>query len=907
VVVVRGSSGAGKTALLSTFLDDLASDPRVLILRGRCYEQESVPFKALDSIVDSLSQFLRRLPETDVQAFLPRDVHTLARLFPVLRQVAAIAGAPLVGQEASDPQELRRRAAVALRELLARVGDRRSLVVAIDDLQWGDVDSAALLTDVLTLPDAPVMLGIGCARTDDIPASPFFTRLRQTRTGTKGAHEERDILLGPLDMRDAQTLAVRLLNKPDRAGALTELVVRESAGEPFLVYELVEHVRARADGFAKKSFTLAEVLGTRVEQLPTSARSLLEVVATAGKPIERTVASQAAGLDRDDQAVVTLLRNARLIRRSQTGLEESIEAYHDRVRECVLAHLPDTERQQWHARLAQTFEALGSTDLEALAFHHAQSGEADRAAMYYARSAAAAAEALAFDHAASLYERALGLKRWTGAEQCQLRTRLGDALANAGRGAIAAAEYVAAAEGTDPGTRLELHRRAALQLLTSGHVDEGLARLRPVLNAVGTRLARTPWQALASLTARRLQLRARGLRFEERDESRLHPSELQRIDIGWSAVVGLSLIDPIRGADFQTRNLLLALRAGEPFRVARALAVEAAHLASSGATVRASSVLAHAEDLANRIQRPYAAGIVLMASAAIQYFAERWKDSLRLAGEAEATFRQHCTGVAWELDTASAFGLWSLAKMGEIAELSRVCPALLKEARGRGDRYATTNLATQIMTLVRLGTDQADEARAELEDVMRRWSQNGYHVQHHDALLAMVPIELYCDKPVAAWDRVQREWAAFRWSLLSQIQDVRVEMLQMRSYCALAMAARATEPGEYLEVAQRDARRLRREGLPWTVALVDYVEGCLALRNSDLAGARHKLMRAIAEFDHVHAGLYSAATRYRLADVFNDEEALAMREQAAAWFAGQSILSPARMAAAYAPGLVNNS
>src|SRR5713226_5179283 len=177
-VYVHGNSGMGKTTLVRAFLDQLKQQaPNAMVLQGRCYERESVPYKALDGVVDNLSKKLASLRQTRVEALMPRNSLALARVFPVMLQVDAIFNSRPARPETVDLFTLRRQAFGALRELLSRIARRQPLVIYIDDLQWADADSIFLLEDLLRLPDAPPLLLVGSFRTEDIDIKPFLKRL----------------------------------------------------------------------------------------------------------------------------------------------------------------------------------------------------------------------------------------------------------------------------------------------------------------------------------------------------------------------------------------------------------------------------------------------------------------------------------------------------------------------------------------------------------------------------------------------------------------------------------------------------------------------------------------------------------------------------------------------------------
>ncbi len=906
-VYVHGESGMGKSALVRGFLDEVAgTGSDAVVLTGRCYEQESVPYKALDQLIDGLSQFLRRLPASQAEILLPRDVLALARLFPVLLRVDALAGARRRVLEIPDPQELRRRAFGALRELLGRVAGQWPLILFIDDLQWGDVDSAPLLAELVRPPDPPAVLLIGSYRTAEASTSPLLQALLRLRATPEWGSEVREVTVGELTAADTQALVRTLLGR-DAVDlvANADAIARESAGNPFFINEVVRYVQDRQAPGYTGTIGLDAVVRARVSRLPSAAARLLNVVALAGRPLHVEVAKRAADLLPEDEAVLGALRVGRLVRTRETQAQDEVETYHDRIRETVVTGLSGDVRKAIHARLAAALMASGRADPEALATHFHGAGDSERAAVHAAEAAAQAAEALAFDRAARLYRLALELRAPDDPRDMVLRVKLAAALANAGRGREAAENYLRAAQGAAPDEFLDLQRRAAEQLLISGHVDEGLRALRSALGTIGMRLAGSPRRALASLLARRGYIRVRGLGFRERREKEISPQTLLRIDSCWSVAVGLAYIDNFRAADFQARHLILALQAGEPYRVARALAMEGGYSATGGrrSAQRTESILRASLDLAERLGHPHAIALATLTSGIAASLEGRWKRAVVLCERADGILRDDCTGVAWERDTAALTSLNALIYLGRLNELSQRLPALQNDAQERGDLYASTFLPTRISYASRLAADQPERARREAREGIARWSHQGFQLQHYWTLLAEADITLYEGDGPAAWRLMSTQWAALERSLLLRVQYALLEALDRRSRSALAAAARVptADREALLRAAERAARRMEQERTPWGDALAGLVRAGAAVARGNVDGARTWLTSAERGFVAADMALHAAAARWRRGQLIGGPEGRVLVQDAQAAMAAERITNPASIVRMLSP------
>jgi serine/threonine protein kinase len=907
-VFVHGTSGIGKTALLTHFLGKLQDAGEAVVLASRCYERESVPYKALDNLIDALTHQLLELPRRRVWDLMPPGVYALARLFPVLKRVEAVMGASRTGLENLDPLDLRRVAFDALRELLRHLAARGPLVLYIDDLQWGDLDSASLLERMLRPPGAPAVLLLASYRREDAASSAFLRAFLPTQSAAIS------LSLDPLSRTEARELAISLYGDP---GANREVVVRladsiarESRGDPLFVDELVRFFKRSAEAQKHASLggdvSLEDVLWARLEELAEGPRRLLEVVAVAGQPVSQAVALRAADLSAEEQAAMALLRNSHLVRTRGVRDRDPVECYHDRIRIAVIDYLSADHLRECHKRLAGTLEAAGEADPETLAIHFDGAGAADRAGHYYALAAEQAADALAFDRAASLYRRSHALRPLIGAEAAQLHGRLGHALRHAGRLPEAACAYQEASRTARATDALELRRLAAEAYLAGGHLEEGERMLREVLEVVGLHLARTPRRAIARVLRRRAWVRLRGLGGRARVASQVAPQEISRIDACWTAALGLAMCDHIRGADFQTRHLLYALRSGERSHVARALAAESAFASLPGrrGARRALRVAERAVKLAHEVGDPVILGWAIGSLGLVRYQLGDFKLAHDRCYEAEQLVAK-LVGEAWELSTIRLYKLWAFFYLGSFGEIARLVPAMLEQVQDRGDLYSATNLVTGLPNVAWLVKDDVTQARTLAQAMMERWSRQGYHLQHYWHFLARQNIEIYARDGRAAWHDVQSEWPALQGSFLRTIFLVRVESLLARARSALAAAVAGGDRPKLARAVERDARRLAREQVGFTSALALLCRAGAAAVRGDTEQSVALLAEAGPALEGADMRLWAAAAHYRRGQLVGGDEGATLCATAEQVMRAEDIVNPAAMVGMLAPGFEN--
>jgi serine/threonine protein kinase/tetratricopeptide (TPR) repeat protein len=902
VVFVRATTGMGKSTLVERFLDGVQQAGPAVVLQGRCYEHEMVPFKALDSVIDSLSRYLGRIAPTDASEVMPKDVHELAQLFPVLRRVDAVQSARRRERGPREPRIVRRLATHALKELLMRIAMREPLVMFIDDLQWGDVDSARLIADLVTGTESPPMLVVCTYRTADRDRSACLSTLfalLKERT----ALDVRDIALDPLTDHERIELARRLM--PQGSEQQLEAIARESRGSPYLLTQLVEHLYTERASLPPGDRRVIEIsldraLSGRLDTLSSSATSVLELVTVAGRPVRDEIVAQLIAAEVDLATALSELRRARLVRGIGTGDDRAIAIYDDSIRDAVLGRMAEGLIRNWHRRLATAIEGSRAPDLEALTDHLLGAQDNARAGIYAIRAASQAMQALAFDKAADLYEIAVRHHE-DGAWRHELLLQWADALVSAGKSTRAAEIYLEAAEGAPEEDAPALRRKAGLQLLFSGRYKRGVEIISPTLAELGMVFPEDAKAALEGTAKLMPKIQERGLELKPKRRADIPVKALERVDAIWSVVQATFSASPVAAQAFTLHHLLEALEVGERTRVIIGMCAYfiTVDLAFSSLAGNKPKTLQAAEALARDVDDPRCQAWVEFARAFAYHNDGMLKPAALAFAQALQSFRDRCTNVTPELRACQMLNARVLVQLGQLEELT-VCEGWIREADDSDDLLTATRLRLAIVPRMLLDDDmeRANHAVSVPTDV----HSDPNDLTHILIMLARTSLALYVDshddhvRALEIQDKLRK-------SPLFGIRIWRADSTLARARLLLAAARHEANRSERLAQADRALAVIDK------VALESHVDHARMLR-AGLAYLRGQHDETLRWLDAIlsdadmggESRVIRACAQWRKGELIGGPDGEALIRQGEAELRGRGAKDPSRFARIYSPG-----
>ncbi len=906
-VLVSGRSGIGKSHLIRHFASELRNDGW-WVLRGRCHPAENLPFKALDGVVDALSHHLASLPGRAQREVAPRHTGALFRLFPVLERVAGLAEAPR-NRLPADPVLVQRQGFAALRELFARLAERRPVAVWIDDLQWGDIDSLPLLRELLREPDPPPLLLLVSFRAEDRETSPLLTRLLDR--GRPGTFVD-EIQVGPLSDKDSRALATGLLRSmdADEASLAGKAIAGQAGGSPFLLGEMARFV---AHGHATGPELLGDVVTGRLDELTEDEQRLLGVVAVAGQPLSEWVAWAAAESGPTGIEVVRSLGEASLLRVSEGPSGRLLDAYHDRIRETLLERIAGEELRSIHRHIAVAMRDVPDPDPEALLEHWLGAGERAHAADAALKAAGRAEEQLAFERAAALLERCIELEP-SSAPLWELRDRRARCLANAGLGLEAAEQWETAAlelQRTDDVAPdlLRLRSLACEFRLRWMDLRGAGAPLREVLRAVRIRVPGSTGGRVLAALALRTWIRLRGMRHSV-GGGRITEEQHRELEALWRVFRIISLVNPLLSDVLGLRYVLRALPSGDPSAMARAFCQEVGYGSMLGSERYLKGVearLATTAELAEKSGDPHDLALVEINSGVVGMCTSDWRRLAEAGERAAARWETECVGEQWYVALGRAWSALGYTWLGELATSRSMIEAGIAEAERRGDGWckATYWLGESTIALLAVEGGEArvrallQDARGTLGPQDAGWVQSAYNVQSLALVVSEVLLDLWEDDALGAWHRLSGEWGAVRRSGYLLCRFIR-EWARFRLGGA-AVAASATggpKADQQRRVAGRQAKVLAKDKGRIGEPLSHLLRGALAAQAGDVEQARTHLVAAEGGFDRLGLRGHLAATRARMVALGMDDR----RTPAQRWFIAEGVRDRERFCRVMAPG-----
>jgi len=893
LMVVSAEPGGGKSRLLSQFLTSVPStSANTIIVRGRCFDRESVPFNGLDVAMGELVRELATYPIERLNEVLPRRSAALLQLFPAFARL--IPRSPTDDYVlAADREALRDRAFAELVELLRNLTERVTLVLALDDVQWASRNTLTLSRYLIAaLEQSPVLLMLATRpmEEDGGDLEKFFR--------VDESEPVEWIHLPALSDDESLQLAKAVSADDIVASAHWERILRDTGGNPFFLSEVL-----RYGSFGEEESSvggLDSLLRRRVAKLDGPLRSIVDVLAVAHRSIPMTLLDQACGGPSFPHLVKL---SAQHVTRTYGASADQVGLYHDHIRIALLDSMDEVVEKETHAALADAVLAGEDPNPEFLYPHLAGAGRLVQAAEYALMAGERAMTGLAFAQAAHCFEEAVQFD--STLDTAELNQQIGKALAGAGLTRAAAESYLKAADAEDATWQIQLTSRsqAAQQLFSCGRVEAGTTQTQLLMRSAGL-----PWPGgITGLLGGVAATKLRGL-FPARRSATESPisAELDaKLDAAWAAAMGLSTSLMAWAGYYQIRYEELAQKSGHPTRLAHAQAFKvgrAAFRTSPRARHRTQQILERFHEAAVELNDPSVLSAYHFSKGMAGLLSTEWGSALDAFDTAvEILTTQGDGSQNAMLAVAEAHGHECRYLGGRWRDLPKLLPAAIEQSRNRNDWWREVCFtATQVMGQF-LVSNQPERAEEVLRNLEERWPDSDLSYLRFMNSGAWLELAFYRSRPSRIMEQCQQFKAhgkplGLGWSALG-----RALMTNQFGRAWLLRASSSKRPKSELRKALRCAKRLKK--IPLAQAQANYLSiaaGIAAVqrRTEDASSLLEQLETAYTNSDNVG---FSALARFRRGQLLGGEIGAQLVDTAQVRLREQGVVNPDRFAGQILP------
>jgi predicted ATPase/signal transduction histidine kinase/GAF domain-containing protein len=386
LVLVSGYSGIGKSSVINELHKALVPS-RGLFAAGKFDQyKRDIPYATLAQAFQSLVKQILGKGDEEVgqwrialQEAVGANGQLISNLIPEVELV--IGKQPPVPD--LPPQDARNRFQTTFRGFLGVFArPEHPLALFLDDLQWLDSATLALIERLVTEPEVRNLMLIGAYRDNEVtPSHPLMRALASIR---KSAARVQEIVLPPLKPDDVGRLVADALHtERERANPLADLVYEKTGGNPLFAIQFITTLseerlvafdpdprawqwdmgRIRAKGYTDN---LADLMAGKLNGLPATTLEALKQLACLGNGAPRDTVSMVLGVSEEQlRAMLWPVVRAGLVFR----LDGAYAFLHDRVQEAAYALIPAGERAAVHLRIGRALLSQTPTiELEEKAF-----------------------------------------------------------------------------------------------------------------------------------------------------------------------------------------------------------------------------------------------------------------------------------------------------------------------------------------------------------------------------------------------------------------------------------------------------------------------------------------------------------------------------------------------------------